>query len=189
MVKTPICEVSRPCSPILQCIKSCFFMGRSHVYIFSVVSGTAVCDVIVSRPNRKQQFSEAAAHLPSSSVLPLVLQRPLQLDPEPVRLPGVCCPGVRVPGRGPDARGLIPSRQGRRGLLLPGTATEEWQPSSGGVHSRTVRQPPPTAAAATSGAGRAAVPPVHRRLPEETQPVPLPVETDGGSAPKHQDQI
>lgn len=139
--------------------------------------GTAGCDVVNPRPNRKQQFPEAAAHVPPSCLLPLVLQHPLQLHPEPVRLPGLCRPGLRVPSCGPDARRLVPPRQGERGLLVPGSAAEERQPGPGRVScSGTVRQPtPPTAAAATAAAGRAAFPPLQCSLPAKTQPVPLPV--------------
>lgn len=146
--------------------------------MFSVVSGTAVCDVIITRPNRKQQCPEAAAHVPPSRLLSLFLQHPLQLDPEPVRLPGICRPRLCVSSCGPDARRLVPPQQGGRCLLIPGAAAEERQPGPGRVRSRTVRQPPPTTAA-TSAAGRAAFPPLHCCIPAKTQPVSLPVKADG----------
>lgn len=151
-----------------------------------MVSGAAVCDVIITRPNRKQQFPEAAAHIPPSRLLSLVLQHPLQLDPKPVRLPGVCRSRLCVPSCGPDARRLIPPQQGGRCLLVPGAAAEERQPGPGRVCSGTIWQPPPTTAA-TSAAGRAAFPPLHGYIPAKTQPVSLPVR-DGRLEWKHEDQ-
>lgn len=151
---------------------SIYFTFTEGIYDPFSVSGPAVCDVIIPRSNRKQQFPQATAHIPPPRLVPLVVpaarEHPVQRHPKPVRLPGLRRPGLRVSRCGPDAGRLVPPRQGGRSLLFPGAAPKERQPGPGRLDSGTVRQPPPTAA------GRAAFPP-RRYLPATTQPVSLPV--------------
>lgn len=132
--------------------------------------GTAVCDVIITRPNRRQQQLLAPSdHLPSSHLLQLLLPPArgclhLHLYPEPVRLPCLCRPGLCLPGRGPaPRRRLFSTCPAQWALLLPGAPT-----CPGTV-------PPPAAA------GGPALPrsPIQRgslpAKPKEAQSVPLPV--------------
>lgn len=147
-----------------------------------LVSGAAICDATLPEPIRKQQFSEAAAHVPPTRLFPFLLpsprEHPVQFSTKPVCLPSLRCPGLRVPGRGPDAGRLIPTQQAGWSLPLSSPAAEKRERNPWGVCPRTVQQP--TAAAA----GSAAFPPLHRCLPEKTQPVsPVPVR-GSSSAPQ-----
>lgn len=146
-----------------------------------LVSGAAVCDATFPEPVRKQQFSEAAAHIPPTRLLPFLLlsprEHPVQLSTKPVCLPGLRCPGLRVPGRGPDAGWLVPTQQTGWSLPFSGPAAEKRERNPWGVCSRTVQHP-------TAAAGSAAFSLLHRCLPEKTQPVsPLPVR-GSSSAPQ-----